>query len=185
MCNYNGALVQGLNDQTRFIKTFQYSGINAYWSFPLTWTNDEESKTLTREQQSKEIETSSYISLEFISNSDLYERYINKCKRLNLDFRVLFVESDYKNEIWSENIPELSFLGYEYCSIPIDEQIITDMDWYEPFKSHVNNLNENGLFKTRRDVEKFVEEYEAAFHEGKVGDGEVNNYICKVYEVIL
>ena len=181
MLNANGILIQGLDEHTDFINNFVYDGINAYFRFPLTAFCDSESRDLTSEQQSKKISGDSYAVLEFISDYGLYERYVKKCNELGIKFRALFIESKYSEEIWSGQLPKKEFIGYEYCPIPIDEQIITDMDWYEPFSKYQKLLNEYGLFRTYSDAEKFSEEYTRAFNEGKVGDGEENNYICKVY----
>ena len=87
MCNYNGILVQDINEPTRFVKRFKYLGINAFWQFPLRWIDDREARELTKEQSSKEVAENSYVSLEFISNSFLYQRYIKKCKELKLRLR--------------------------------------------------------------------------------------------------
>ena len=180
MCNYNGILVQDINEPTRFVKRFKYLGINAFWQFPLRWIDDREARELTKEQSSKEVAENSYVSLEFISNSFLYQRYIKKCKELKLSFRVLFIQSSYEIEVWEENLPNLNFLGYEYCSIPLDEQIITDMDWYEPFTVHVKKLNEYGLFNTYDDALQFADDYNNAFRTGEIGDGDADNYIIKI-----
>lgn len=181
----NGILIQATNEPTAIVKNFIYSGINAFWNFPLTWVNDLESRRLTKEQQSKEIEPSIFMNLEFISNEDLYKRYIVKCKSLGLECRVLFIQSMYEQETWVGEIPNMEFLGYEYCPIPIDDQIITDLDWYKPFREHIVKLNEHGLFKTYDDANNFSLDYNIAFNNGKIGDGEANNYICKVFKVIL
>ncbi|MBO5098382.1 MAG: hypothetical protein J6B96_08735 [Agathobacter sp.] len=183
MWNANGILIQGINEKTNFVKSFPYLGLNAYFSYPLMSIKDVECRKLSNEQLSKEIEENRYVSLEYISNADLYTRYLKKCKELEIDVRVLFVESEYCDEIWKEELPKMKFLGYEYCSIPIDEQIITDMDWYEPFSCCRKKLNEYGLFDLYEDVLEFVNVYNKAVNEGEVGDGEMDAYICKVFQI--
>lgn len=185
MWNANGILVQGLNDKTKYIKNFTYEGINAYFQYPLTGENDNESRRLTNEQQSKEISNNQYVSLEFISNFDLYERYLRRCMELQIKIRVLFIESEYSSEIWREDLPSMKFLGYEYCPIPVDEQVITDMDWYEPFSKYWEKLNKYGLFDTYADVIEFVKEYNQAIENEKIGDGEMDAYICRVSQVVF
>lgn len=185
MWNANGILIQGLNDKTNYIKNFSYQGLNAYFQYPLTCLNDKESRKLTNEQQSKLVADNLYQILEFISNSDLYVRYLNKCNQKKIEIRVLFVESAYSDEIWGEELPEMEFLGYEYCPIPIDGQVITDMDWYEPFSDYWEKLNEYGLFDSYEDALEFAKVYDKAMEDGKVGDGEVDTYICRISRVIL
>ena len=184
MWNANGILVQGLTDQTGYVKNFTYVGINAYFQFPLDMYQDNESRHLTNEQRTRMVAGGKYLNLEFITSLDLYERYMRKCAEMNIPTRALFIESEYAGEVWNGVLPEKIFIGYEYCSIPIDEQIITDMDWYLPFSRYQKDLNEYGLFDTYTAVEDFVREYNQAFNAGKVGDGEIDAYICKVFLVI-
>ena len=105
------------------------------------------------------------------------------CKDMNIETRVLFIESDYSYEEWSEAIPETDFLGYEYCPIPIDDQIITDLDWYEPFLKFRDKLNENGLFNTYNEALEFKIAYDLAYDSKEIGDGEINAFICRVSEL--
>lgn len=185
MWNANGILIQGLNDKTNFINNFSYQGVNAYFQYPLTYINDSESRGLTNEQQSKMISNNLYQILEFISDSDLYVRYLKKCNEMKIEIRTLFVESEYLDEIWKGELPKMKFLGYEYCPIPIDEQVITDMDWYEPFSIFWNKLNEYGLFNSYEDALEFAKVYDKAVENAEVGDGEIDTYICRISQVIL
>ena len=180
----NGILVQGLNDKTHCTKTFPYHGINAYFPFPLTWLKDEVSQKLTDEQRVKRIDEYWSVSLEFISNLDLYNRYIRHCAAMNVPIRALFVESDYSAEIWTGALPKTEFMGYEYCPMPIDDQVATDMDWYEPFFKFRKLLNEFGLFRSYKDVETFVKFYNEEFLAERIGDGEMDAYICRVSQIV-
>ena len=185
MWNANGILIQGINDKTNYVKNFSYEGINAYFQYPLVSVNDVESRKLTNAQQSKKISENLYLSQEFISDTDLYKRYFEKCNELQIKVRVLFIESGYSEEIWEEKLPQMNFLGYEYCPIPIDEQIITDMDWYTPFSCYWDKLNEYGLFDSYDDVLSFVREYNKAMNDGVIGDGEMDAYICRISQIVL
>ena len=178
----NGFLIQGVSDSNNVVKNFKYSGINAYHQYPLSTDNDALSKLLTEEQQVKKIENG-YQFLEFISDEKLLIRYLTRCKDINIETRILFIESDYSYEEWSEAIPETDFLGYEYCSIPIDDQIITDLDWYEPFSKFRNKLNVNGLFNTYDEALDFKMAYDLAYDSKEIGDGEINAFICRVSEL--
>lgn len=180
MWNPNGVLIQGLNDKTNFIKNFSYDGINAYFSYPLLHLTDDESKKLTKEHLFKKKSDNSLIILEFITDCDLYTRYIKKCEELQIDVRVLFFESEYSDEIWKENLPEMDLLGYEYCPIPLDEQIITDLDWYIPLSKFWKKLNQYGLFDTYKDALEFKKTYDLAYKNKEIGDGEMSTFIFKV-----
>ncbi len=152
--------------------------------YPLLGINDDACRALTDEQQSYKVSENSYLILEFISNADLYQRYMQKCREMKLRVRVLFVESEYSAEIWNEEHPKTVFLGYEYCPVPIDDQVATDLDWYEPFSCYREKLNEHGLFNSYEDAENFVMEYHKAMEDGFIGDGEIQAYIFRVSEVI-
>ena len=65
---------------------------------------------------------------------------------MKIEIRALFIESEYVDEVYKYELTQTRFLGYEYCPIPIDEQIITDLDWYEPFSVYLNKMNKYGLF---------------------------------------
>jgi len=185
--NANGVLVQGLHEKTSFIKNFAYGGIHAYFSFPLIGKLDKECRKLTSEQMWKQVSENEmlYLYRELISDGALLERYLKKCGEMGIDVRALFVESGYPNEIWQEEKPPMRFLGYEYCPFPIDEQIITNLDWYEPFAKFREMLNEYGLFNSYGDALAFVEAYRKAESDGEIGDGEIEAHICKVSELIL
>lgn len=182
--NANGIVVQGLNDKTNCIQTFPYHGIHAYFEFPLMCLKDEESKKLTDEQQVKRIDGYWSLYPEFISEPDLYHRYIKYCAAMHVPIRALFIESDYADEIWTGALPKTEFMGYEYCPIPIDNQVATDMDWYEPFFKFRKLLNEFGLFRTYEDAEKFVKFYQEEFLAERIGDGEMDAYICRVSGIV-
>lgn len=185
MSNINGILIQGLNEKNNIIKNFKYEGINAYHQFPLSSCIDGECMRLTREQRSRETEKEQFISMEFISSRSLYDRYLARCSQMELPVRALLVESDYDTEIWEGALPPARFLGYEYCPIPIDNQIVTDMDWYKPFAKYRSSLNEYGLFYTYEDIAAFVNDYQKAMNANEIGDGEMAAFICRVSQVVL
>ena len=176
----NGMLVQALNEKTSFIKHFPYYGIMAYHSFPLIGRTDEESRKLTDLQLFIKTENEPRIVNEFITDPGLFRRYTDKCVELQIACRVLLIESDYAGEKWEGSLPNRKVLGYEYCPIPIDEQIITDMDWYRGFAKYWPKLNPYGLFDTYEEIARFVVEYNRAFTAHEVGDGPMDAYICRV-----
>lgn len=179
----NGYLIQDLNKPTNYIQTFKYFGINSYNHFPLSTINNKKCQELTDLQSIKTDTDGCNQFLEFISNNNLYEDYINCCFENGISIRVLFCESTYKNEVFSDSLPEMKFLGYEYCPIPLDEQIITDLDCFELFKIHKSKLNKFGLFNTFDDVLLFKKAYDEFVVNEIIGDGLECSYIFKVYEV--
>ena len=102
---------------------------------------------------------------------------------MNTSTRVLFIESEYGDEIWTDAIPNLQFLVYEYSPIPLDSQVITDLCWYKPLQKFMPILNCNGLFATWEDVCKFKAAYDHAVLYDGIGD-DTTSYICKVSEII-
>lgn len=185
MWNKNGILIQDVTDFRDVIKNFKYLGINAFYSYPLSFIENFQCRKLTLKQQSRKITENQYQSLEFISDKQLFEQYMKTCYEHKIDIRVLFIESAYTDEIWEEPLPCRKFLGYEYCPIPIDDQIITDIDWYPPFAEYWTRLNEYGLFNTFDEANAFKNRYDVAFNNDEIGDGEMDAYICRVSEVCL
>lgn len=98
MWNKNGFLVCD-KDRTNYVDSFDYQGICAYWKYPLRAVGDEQCRKLTDEQFSVEVEKGWYVIREFISDPELYRRYLNKCNELKIDVRVLFLESNYGCEL--------------------------------------------------------------------------------------
>lgn len=185
MLKATGILIQGLNDRTNYVHSFRYEGINACYPYPLMHEQDAESRKLTEEQMTRKISEEWYEIFEFITDPDLYQRYLKKCRELGIEVRALFVESDYEWETWDGAIPQTEFLGYEYCPIPIDDVVITDLDWCEGLGAHKAKLNGMGLFDTYHDARAFAEDYSQAMKNGETGDGGVEAYICRVSAVVL
>lgn len=181
----NGYLIQDLNKPTNYIKTFKYFGISSYSNFPLSTINSKNCQELTDLQSIKTDADGCNQFLEFISNKELYEDYINCCFENEISIRVLFCESTYKNEVFLDNIPEMNFLGYEYCPVPLDEQIITDLDCFEHLKLYKSKLNKFGLFDIFDDVLLFKKAYDEFVDNEIIGDGLECSHIFKVYAVIV
>ena len=66
----NGFLVQDINKPTNYAKTFNYQGMEAYYSFPLSFVDDIECRDLTRKQETYKHSDNTYSFLEYISNDD-------------------------------------------------------------------------------------------------------------------
>ena len=84
----------------------------------------------------------------------------------------------------NENVTKYRYALVESDAMPVDEQIITDMDWYQGFSRFWPMLNAYGLFNTVEDVKGFVEAYNRAYLADEVGDGEADVFICRVSKVM-
>ena len=128
----NGWIVQDVSSKAVKPNKFVYNGVNAFDSYPLMHINNQECRKISGEQTMKCIGNDKFQMLEFINNQDLLRRYILMCQNENIEIRILFIQSDYADEICNDiSFEHMQFLGYEYCSVPIDEQIITDLDLCE------------------------------------------------------
>lgn len=179
----NGIIIQQLTNPGRYSFSFPYNGVNAFHQYPLCGIHDPECLALTKEVFSKETNDGYYIQTEFMSSMELVNRYLRCCKKHRIPVRALFIESDYTDEIWTDTIPDMKFLGFEYCSLPFDNQIITDMDWSPCLSGFRSKLNANGLFDSFADAEAFREAYLKRMSEGMIGDGDMDAYIMRVSEV--
>lgn len=187
LSHQNGFLVQHLYDRPYgmedVINTCGYNGLFARNSNPLSMFSDAESQELSAEAEWRVISEHEYVSLEFISDPDVLLRYIKACRKRNIPIRLLLVESDYSEEVWTgPDIPK-RFVGYEYNTIPVDNQIITDLYWYLPLSSFLDRLNSWGLFSSMDDVSVFKKAYDQAFERGEIGDGNMETYIFCLFEV--
>ncbi|HBL84588.1 MAG TPA: hypothetical protein DDZ99_06740 [Clostridiales bacterium] len=183
----NGFIVQQSNfvmPCMKFTKNICYKGISAYSDYPLyDYINDKECEALQNEIWYKKIDNKYSIQLNFITNPNLLYRYIKMCKKYNIQLRYLFIESDIDSEIWNAPIPDMNFIGYEYCEIPFDSQVISDLDTHEPFQKHRDKLNKYGLFSTLDDAKSFKFDYDNEFATGIIGDGEMETHIFRVSKV--
>ena len=124
-----------------------------------------------------------YQILEFISDKSLLKPYIEACYMKNISVRCLFVESDFDEELYPTRPEFVSIVGYEVSEIPFSDMTLYDLYYNERFENYRALLNENGLFSNERDAYKFKTEYKALLEQDLVGDGNVDVYVCAVYEV--
>lgn len=178
--NPNGVIIQSTDRPTLYVSGFTYLGVKAYHQYPLSNINDALCREITKRVYSKIDPDGYYTPLSFISDESIYREYVEMCRKHSLSFRSLFIESQYSDEIWSSAIPQKTVLGYEYCSIPLDSQIITDLDWYKPLAPMQKKLNQFGLFRSLDDVLCFKDKYDDEWKKGNIGDGEMDTYILRV-----
>lgn len=119
----------------------------------------------------------------FANNISTAKEFIDCCKSRNYILRYLFIQSTFGDEIWNGEFPKGDFLGYEICEIPFDAYTFFEVFMNDRYNEYAFKLNENGLFKTEVDALAFKREYERDLAAGIVGDGEVDLYVCKIYEV--
>ena len=180
----NGVIIQDRSNPAFKLPQFngEYLGVNSFWTDPLSEVKDLKCKELSDKIFHK-YQDGYYKPLEFVSDHNLLFDYLLKCKELHIDVRVLRIESDYSDETCEYDFPKSQLLGYEVCEIPFDSQIITDFDWYAPFHKFYNRLNRHGLFDSIEHALEFKEAYEYEVKMGVVGDGEIDIFICKIFEL--
>lgn len=172
----NGFLVQHTNQpifSMGFIRHFAYHGISACNTYPL-------SEFSAYRQLNNEMMTQ-----EFITEPDLLKHCVTACQECGIPIRLLFVESGYDGEIWQGHDVQKTLLGYEYNTVPIDDQIITDLEWYEPLSEFWQYLNKDGLFPTEEIAYRFKKEYDKAFQSRQIGDGDMDAFMFRISEVGL
>lgn len=187
----NGILVQNIEEKNIFLQkyasSFLYHGVHEFSELPLAGIkNDREAAELFDKQIAKQLGEKAYQFTEFFTEKGLLKAYIGKCQALQIGLRLLFVESDgYTEEIWENAIPERRFLGYEVMEIPLDPWTLLDLANREQYERYRKALNENGLFKTEETAAAFRETYRRELEAGLVGDGPVDLFLCRIYEVAL
>ena len=189
--NLNGLLICNTSIYGPFVennvKCINYHGVHEFERFPLLqFQQDVECRELSDMQFSKQIGENAFQFLNFITSVEFALRLIKKCCEKNISLRALFVESDgYTEEIWGNAIPERRFLGYEVMEIPLDPWTLLDLANREQYGRYREELNENGLFKTEETAAAFRETYWRELEAGLVGDGPVDLFLCRIYEVAL
>ncbi len=187
----NGFLIQDLTVEDATIKQFlsvaNYRGVHRYAQDPLTddtLCRDPAVRDLRDRRFSRPAGEGYWYINEFVSDPQLLREYLAGCQVYGRPYRLLFICSDYTDEVWDAPLPPMTLLGYECCEIPFDNCCIYELLGHEQyFAEHRQELNEYGLFSTEAACAAFRDEYNRLLSEDKVGDGEVDLYICAVYEV--
>lgn len=190
MLTPNGFLIQDLTIEDPTIKQLfsatGYRGVHRYAQDPLTNNalyRDSAVRELRDRRFSRPAGEGYWYINEFVSDPVLLREYLTGCYVYNRSYRLLFICSDYTDEIWDAPLPPMTLLGYECCEIPFDNFCIYELLGDERyFAEHRKLLNEYGLFPTEAACGAFRDEYNRLLSEDKVGDGEVELYVCAVYE---
>lgn len=184
----NGYIVQDAgSDQYRtkspFFAPKGYIGIHRFITFPLTLCqSDPVCRELSEKQSWRKISDNLFQLLEFISDEELLKQYVEACHGKSIPVRCLYIESDYEDEICQEKPQNIRFIGYEVTEIPFSNMTLCDLAINERFENYRQLLNENGLFANEGDAFKFKTEYKALLDQDLVGDGNVDVFVCAVYE---
>ena len=186
----NGFLIQDLTVENHVMKEIpamvNYRGVHGYAQDPLTDNSlyrDPAIRSLRDCRFSRPAGEGYWYVNEFVSNPDLLQEYLAGCQAYDRPYRLLFICSDYTDEVWNAPLPPMTLLGYECCEIPFDDCCIYELFECEYLVEHRQVLNEHGLFPIEAACRAFRDEYNRLLAEDKVGDGEVDLYICAVYEV--
>lgn len=177
----NGYLIQDVDSVMPFIKIDEYKGINAYFNYPLCGIESRECRALTNRQMSQKTDDGMYENLLFVSDVELLSELEEACQIYDINYRKLFIESGYEDEICDVAPKNAMFIGYEYCPFPLDCQIISDLQWFEPLFKFQKHLNSYGVFNDYLTAQEFKKEYDRYLASGVIGDGLEEAYICKVY----
>lgn len=184
----NGIIIQEMgNINTHLTENAlyrEYNGVHKFRRFTLTGKYDRERIAENRKLQNEYMwaETSDHMFAmnAFIHDMDLAKRYLERYAYHNLRPRILFAESIYAEETWKGALPDMTFIGYEVCEIPLDCYNIWDFLHQEYFTEFYKKLNENGLFKTYEDAEEYKYYYLDLLNRDMVGDGEADMYVFKL-----
>ena len=117
--------------------------------------NDSKAQSLTEEADDKWF--TKYDMLE-ISNLEYIKKYKEYCDKLNIDTKILLIESPNEYPNTDENVEIEEVLGYDCIGTINYSYLYKDYKNYEhQLKSENVVLNKNGLFKKYEDVLKFIE----------------------------
>ena len=182
----NGYLIQNINHKMPFMAYMpqgtRYEGMTAFDIWPLLGVKGRRYEELSDLQMFKCVSQGWYIEKEFVTDMGLFTEYLAACSELGISTRVLLIESDYMDERLSVKNPFriTEVLGYEYCPIPLDCQIITDIYYFRPFRKYKKKLNTHGLFDDYETVRRFKEKYDSLSSKRIVGDDLEEAYIFRV-----
>lgn len=96
--------------------------------------------------------------LEIVSNLEYIKKYKEYCDKLNIDTKILLIESPNEYPNTDENVEIEEVLGYDCIGTINYSYLYKDYKNYEhQLKSENVVLNKNGLFKKYEDVLKFIE----------------------------
>ena len=187
----NGFLIQDLTIEDPAIKQFlpkaNYRGVHRFAQDHLTddrLCRDPAVRELRNRRFSRPAGEGYWYINEFVSDPDLLRDYLAGCQAYDRPYRLLFICSDYTDEVWNAPLPPMTLLGYECCEIPFDACCTYDLlEDKQYFSEHRKRLNEYGLFPDEAACHAFRDEYGRLLAEDKIGDGEVDLYVCAVYEV--
>lgn len=121
-----------------------------YNAWPLEGIEDDSTaQSLTEEADEKWF--TKYDMLEIIPDLEYIKKYKKCCDKLNIDTKVLLIETPYQFPIINENIEIEEILGYD-CIGTVGYSYL-----HQEFNERNIILNKNGLIDKYEDVLKFIE----------------------------
>lgn len=191
MVKPHGMVIQGVDmPYVTFenAKNEQYRGLFLWEHDPLFREKDPASQALSKEYQWEPVDVGGephFIWKQCVFDPSLAVRYVARCKELGKPVRVLFLESNYPDEEWQGTIPEKRFLGYEVFLLPWGVMVYHDLLFREHLAEYALQLNENFLFSTAEEAERFAAFYKEQLAAGTAGDEDAPEdvFLAAVYEV--
>lgn len=166
---------------------YNYQGVHAYFDDPLRspeLQNNRECREIEHRHLFRDLGDGFSQYLNFVDNQAFLDEYLALCKKYNKPYRLLFVYSNWNAQIWSDPLPPMKLLGYEYCELPWELSCLLELAENPLFEQYRAKLNADGLFDTYEDAADFGVLYSSLLKEDKVGDGDACLFVCAVYEVL-
>ena len=134
----NGVIIQNFGSPAFSLKKIKgkYLGVSSFHTDPLLMIFDPECQKLQNEATWKRLDDEYSILLQFAPNLEVLYRYLIKCKELNIDIRLLYIESDYLDEVCDYDFDDIivsivSFLRLykSGCSIVKNERFVAFLEF--------------------------------------------------------
>lgn len=153
----NGYIVKDLvcNGELFLTDNF-YRGIASYHNWPLEKEEDNDSKELTKLIEMA-FEKNNFI--EILNDVELLRKYVNHCKKRNIDIIVMKVMSQKKFSIALDDLEDTEILGYD-CMAGDNVSYLIEVfedDNIQSFDNIKKLLNQNGLLNSYEEVENFIQ----------------------------
>ena len=168
-----------------------YKGIDRYKSWPLQYCSDQLSRrltSLTKKWFEIPCTNGSVLFNSIIPERKFCHDYVKQCQKLGIKIRIIFCQTEAKITTWDSEIPESMFIGYDYAdfwelvsTIP-DDLLNPERDYleYPLYKALVQckeNLNQNKLFSSEKDIMDYLEKREDVINAQKQSSENKENFI--------
>ena len=130
--------------------------VRSYHNWPLEKEEDNDSKELTKLIEMA-FEKNNFI--EILNDVELLRKYVNHCKKRNIDIIVMKVMSQKKFSIALDDLEDTEILGYD-CMAGDNVSYLIEVfedDNIQSFDNIKKLLNQNGLLNSYEEVENFIQ----------------------------